>query len=294
MLQISSRLASRPSSTSLGVRRQISFTYVPVEPWSLFILLERTKRFLWRPSLISTIAALSLTAMSAILAEADDASLAKPQAVFIPTGQYVTPTAAPGSVLQYLNPGLKNFPKFIASGALSSVKSPDGRILLVLVSGYNSLSVPQGQTEGTNEYVFVFDVSTGKPTNKEVLQIPNSYVGICFAPDGRTFYVGGGQDDNIHVFTMNGSGQWAESGTPIALGHKTGLGLFPSDILPETAGLAITPDGSKLLVVNYENDSFSIVDPKARKVLTNFDLRPGVINKADIGEPGGEFPFWAF
>ena len=33
-----------------------------------------------------------------------------------------------------------DFPNFIASGALSSVKSPDGKTLLVLVSGYNSLS----------------------------------------------------------------------------------------------------------------------------------------------------------
>ncbi|HEY0791885.1 MAG TPA: hypothetical protein VGD78_12550 [Chthoniobacterales bacterium] len=254
--------------------------------------LDGTERKFWRPPLLGMMAALSLTPISVTLAESDDAALAKSQGVFISTGQYITPTAAAGSVLEYLNPGLKPYPRFIASGALSSVLGPDGKTLLVLASGYNSLSVPAGETAGTDEYVFVFDVSTGKPVKKQVLQIPNSYVGICFAPHGQTFYVGGGQDDNVHVFTLNGSGQWMESGKPIALGHKTALALFPGDVLPETAGLAITPDGSKLFVVNYENESFSIVDLKAHKVLTDFDLRPGVINKADAGVPGGEFPFW--
>ncbi|MBV9488753.1 MAG: phosphoesterase [Verrucomicrobia bacterium] len=262
------------------------------------MLLNRTQPLLRWPFLASVIAVWGAAFPSEGLADSDGAVPAKTvQQTFISTGQYITPTAAPGSVLEYLNPGLKNYPNFIASGALSSVKSPDGKTLLVLVSGYNSLSVPTGQTEGTNEYVFVFDISAGRPAKKQVLQIPNSYVGICFAPDGRTFYVGGGQDDNVHVFTRDGGGRWAESGAPIALGHVinntlSGLGLFPGDVRPETAGLAITPDGSKLLVANYENDSLSIVDPKARKVITDVDLRPGVINKAQTGVPGGEFPFW--
>src|ERR1700746_452142 len=58
---------------------------------------------------------------------------------FLPTGVEITPTAAPGSTYQALNPNPSDFPNFIASGALSTVKSPDSYTLLVLVSGYNSL-----------------------------------------------------------------------------------------------------------------------------------------------------------
>lgn len=257
------------------------------------MLLDRTRSCLRWPLVAGAMTALGVALPLAASADADDAAAANPtQGTFISTGQYITPTAAPGSTLQYLNPGLPDYPNFIASGALSSVKSPDGKTLLVLVSGYNSLSVPSGQTEGKTEYIFVFDISSGTPAQKQVIQIPNSYVGICFSPDGGTFYVGGGQEDNVHTYTQGGDGTWAETGTPIALGHITALALYPGDYSPETAGLAIMPDGSKLLVANFMNDSLSIVDTMARTVLTDFDLRPGVINSAQTGVPGGEFPFW--
>ena len=202
------------------------------------MLLDRTQFCLRWPLLAGAMTMLGMALPPAALADADDAAPASTnQRTFISTGQYITPTAAPGSTLQYLNPGLPDYPNFIASGALSSVKSPDGKTLLVLVSGYNSLSVPSGQTEGKTEYIFVFDISSGTPAQKQVIQIPNSYVGICFAPDGGTFYVGGGQDDNVHTFTPGGDGTWAETGTPIALGHGTALALYPGDYPPETAGL---------------------------------------------------------
>jgi len=53
-------------------------------------------------------------------------------ATFLPTGLEITPTAAPGATYQALNPKLSDFPNFIASGALNTVKSPDGNTLLVV------------------------------------------------------------------------------------------------------------------------------------------------------------------
>ena len=42
------------------------------------------------------------------------------------TGQFITPTAPRGAVQQFLNPGLANYPNFIAGEAVRSQLSPDG------------------------------------------------------------------------------------------------------------------------------------------------------------------------
>ena len=55
----------------------------------------------------------------------------------LPTGQSITPTAAPGVIFSALNPGLADNPEFTAGQAVTSAISPDGRTLLVLTSGYN-------------------------------------------------------------------------------------------------------------------------------------------------------------
>ncbi len=71
-----------------------------------------------------------------------------------------------------------------------------------LTSGFNRLNNDQGHQAAadSNEYVFVFDVDHGSLRQKQVLQVPNTFVGLAFAPDGNRFYVSGGMDDNIHVF----------------------------------------------------------------------------------------------
>jgi hypothetical protein len=143
------------------------------------------------------------------------------EGTFLPSGLIITPTAAPKSTYEALNPGLSEFPNFIAGGALSAVKSPDGNTLLVLTGGHNNLTDTKGNSFN-NEYIFVFDISSGKPVKRQVLQVPNAFVGITFDPAGETFYVGGSGDDDVHSFTMQ-NGQWAESGTPIQLGHTSSL-----------------------------------------------------------------------
>jgi hypothetical protein len=144
----------------------------------------------------------------------------------IPTSQFITPTAAPGSTFQPLNPHLPQLPDFTAGQAVTSVVSPDDKTMLVLKSGYNLNIDSNGNTVAatSNEYVFVFDISKGASVQTQVLQVPNTYVGLAFAPDGATFYVTGGVDDNVHTFKL-GSGGWAESGTPIALNNGPGNGV---------------------------------------------------------------------
>jgi DNA-binding beta-propeller fold protein YncE len=124
------------------------------------------------------------------------------------------------------------------------------------------------------------------------LPVPNTFAGIAFDPSGQKFYVGGGKDDNIHVFTLQGDGSWAETGSPIALGHNAGEGLALEANPPVTAGIAVTPDGQRLVVANFFNDSISIVDLTGERVEKELDLRPGKLDTKAAGTPGGEYPFW--
>jgi len=119
----------------------------------------------------------------------------------LPTGQSITPTAGPGAVFNSLNPGLTDYPDFTAGQAVSSVVSPDGTTLLVLTSGYNRNHDANGKIipRASNEYVFVFDIASGAPVQKQVIQVPNTYNGIAFSADGTHFYVSGGKDDSVHT-----------------------------------------------------------------------------------------------
>jgi len=216
---------------------------------------------------------------------------------FVPTGMRITPTAANGSIFQPLNPGLPNYPDFVVGQAVATTVSPDGRTLLILTSGYNLNNDASGNFDlaGSNEYVFVFDISHKTPQQKQVLQVPNTYNGIAWNPNGTEFYVTGGVNDNVHIFDLT-DGAWAESGTPIALNHSIstpfgtggGLGIL---IQPAAAGLAVNSAGTQLLVANFENDSVSLVDLAQRAVVGELDLRPGKSNASMTGVPGGEYPF---
>ncbi len=222
-----------------------------------------------------------------ISAKADDGDLKK--GTFIPTGVQITPSAAPGSSFQALNPGLSFDPRFTVGQAVTTAISPGGTTLLILTSGYNSQNFASGPNKGntnpdeSNEYIFVFDISGGKPLQTQVLQVPNAFDGLAFNPSGKEFYVSGGPDDNVHFYDWNGS-SWAESGTPAKLGHPAALAF--GKITPGAMGLAVTADGKRLIVANYENDSISLVDIAGRTVLAELDLRPG------NGVPGGEYPVW--
>src|SRR5260370_1664164 len=208
---------------------------------------------------------------------------------FIPTGVRITPDAAPGAIFQALNPGLVSDPTFTVGQAVSTAVSPDGKTLLILTSGYNSQNFTSGRNADTanpaesNEYIFVFDVSAAKPLQTEVLQVPNAFDGLAFNPSGKEFYVSGEPDDNVHFCDWNGS-SWAESGRPVKLGHAAAIAL--GNITPGAMGLAVTGDGKRVVVANYENDSVSVIDVAGRAVLGELDLRPG------NGKAGGTYPEW--
>jgi DNA-binding beta-propeller fold protein YncE len=249
------------------------------------------------------VSALALSALGIVAVTRVDATRADDEnkvknGTFIPTGVRITPDAARGSIFQPLNPGLVSDPSFTVGQAVTAAVSPDGKTLLILTSGYNSQNFTSGPNAGdpnpaeSNEYIFVFDISAGKPLQKQVLQVPQALDGLAFNPSGKEFYVSGGTDDNVHFYEFNGA-SWAESGTAVKLGHlffdakgnRAGA-LSLGSVSPGAMGLAVTGDGKRLVVANYENDSVSLIDIAGRRVLGELDLRPG------SGKTGGSYPEW--
>ena len=258
--------------------------------------------FAHRAVTLSLAAACVLTA-PALLPAQEGLNTGLPQV--LSTGQRITPLAPNGASFQALNPNLSDNPSYTVSDAVSSALSPDGRTLLVLTSGYNLWNYSSGANAGSTnptdstEWVFVFDVSTGKAIQKQTIPVANTYNGIAWSPSGSEFFVAGGDSDNVHIYAPI-AGTWTEeTGSPVALGHRPttaigssgGLGL---ETPPEAAGLAVSSDGTRLIVADYENDAIStLMKKKAGWTKTaELDLRPAKENPSDSGTPGGEYPFW--
>jgi DNA-binding beta-propeller fold protein YncE len=243
----------------------------------------------------------SLSAAALLLLMSSDARLtatADTRGEPIPTGVRITPRAAPGSRFVPLNPDVADDLSFTADHAATTAVGPDGKTLLVLTSGYNSQNFTSGPHQGSpdpalsNEYVFVYDISNGHPLKQQVLQVPNALEGLAWNPNGHEFYVSGwilNSDgsfggDQIFVFGFDqGRSRWAQVAT-IALGHTDARGL--GNIKAAPAGIAVTADGALLVAANFENDSISTVDLKARTRINDLPLWPG------NGVAGGEYPFW--
>ncbi len=207
----------------------------------------------------------------------------------LPTGQSITPTAAPGAIFRPLVAKTGPYPDYVADGAAAIAVSPDRREMLVLTSGFNRFNGADGKlvADQSKQYVFVYRIDRTDARLVQTLTVDNSYSGVAWMPDGKGFAVGGGVDDVVHLF-RRGTAGFAAAGEPIKLGHATGNGV---DVKPQAAGVAVSPDGKRLLVANYYNDSVTLIDLATRAIVAEQDLRPGKIDPADAGKPGGEFPF---
>lgn len=220
-----------------------------------------------------------------------ESKLGSALATRLPTGQQVTPLLPPNASFKVLKPALPKYPGLAIGGAVSEALSPDGNTLVVLTTGFNRWNDPEtGKRDPTlqNEYLFIFDISQRAPVQKQVLTLPNSWAGVAFSADSKGLYVSGGVDDVVHTFAF-AENQWAETGmVAIPLAHGAGIG---PDMKPIAAGLAVTTDGSLLVVANMYNDSISVVNIAQRKVAAEIDLRPGKSEGAS-GVAGGTYPYW--
>lgn len=208
----------------------------------------------------------------------------------LPTGVRITPEAAEGALFQPLQPHLAAHPEGLAGQAVTTAISPDGTTLLILTSGYNRTSGPDGRLvpEASTEYVFVYDITSQTPMQRQILPVPNAFNGLAWHPQGQQFYVSGGLDDTIQLFERR-DGVWQAAGAPIALGHTADHSL---GVKPMAAGLAVNASGTRVLVANFAHDSVSVIDLLQRAVVAEVDLRPGKVDPGQQGRAGGAYPFW--
>lgn len=279
----------------------------------------KRKRYLLLSLLVAAVIVVSgIQVVSAVLATSPVGELPEGGAL-LPTGQIITPAAAPGSTFAPLATGLRADNNADAAEAVTTTLSPDGKTLLVLTSGYNQnfkdqntgadltypvldplTGKPSSETTRKAEWVFVYDVSNGKLVKRQQLNIPNTYNGLAWAKDGKRFYVSGGIDDRVYIYALNGN-KYVPEAPFILLGHNSNQNApFPDydgGLLKDTpakdvatgavvAGLAVSKDGNTLVAANFENDSISIVNTTNRQVVKEIKFFvPGG------KEATGEFPF---
>jgi DNA-binding beta-propeller fold protein YncE len=215
------------------------------------------------------------------------AAAAEPQAFELPTGKAITPMAARGAIFQDLNPAQPAAPEMRAGYAAAVAASPDGRLLAISTSGFDIYYGSDGKPSPglSTEFVFVFDISGPEPRQLQALAVPNAFQGLAWSPTSDRIFASGGKDDSVLEFLREGLHFTA--GRVFRLGHKAGVGI---DSRPVVAGLAVSPDGTRLLVANVQNDSVSLIDLDSGTVVAEQDLRPGIIDPTHHGEPGGSFP----
>jgi YVTN family beta-propeller protein len=160
---------------------------------------------------------------------------------FLPTGQYLNATAAPGSSYQRLATGLRSDGNADADSAMSSALSPDGKTLLVLTSGFNAtLSYENRQPI----LIPTIDPITGKPGTQTTN--PNGYPPLAngtFESEGNGPSFLGGQAEWVFVYDVS-------SGTAKVIQKIPIVDTFD--------GLAWDPSGTSFYVSGGDDDRFLI------------------------------------
>jgi YVTN family beta-propeller protein len=145
---------------------------------------------------------------------------------------------------------------------LNMVLSDDGRYLLVTTNGAGDQTID------------VIDLQIGQSV--QTVSVKKSWLGLAFAPDGKRFFVSGGDDNEVMIFDFAG-GKAEQSGKIILGGadyHKLsdreraearrkGLGEFAFP-----AGIAVTPDGKRLYVAENLTSKVAVIDLATRQVIT--------------------------
>ena len=238
--------------------------------------------------LTAALTAPQLTAPAMARDSDDGARIAPGRAQPTPSGFAITPLAAKGAVLTLLGT-LDGAPGSVSiTNPAALAASPDGALIALLTSGFNGMALPDGKPDRAHstERLMIFRPSPAGAAKLAEVPLPATFAGVAWSPDGKRIAATLGVGDAVVTFAWDGA-KLTPDGAPIALGHAAGLGLR---VKPAAAGVVWVSAG-RLLVTNFFNDSVSLVDATTRKLVTEIDLRPGKIDPAQRGVPGGTYPF---
>lgn len=189
----------------------------------------------WNPFLPAAAAALIL--VSAIYSQPEGLKQVGPQAdgsVLLPTGWSIRPA---GEQIP-----TDTFP-------MASALSPDKKFLAILHGGY---SLPS---------VVIHEAKTLKPLSR--LELPDGWLGLRFAPNGKSLFVGGGSKASVYHVSISPEGQLALAATwPLvegAVSHED----FTGDV-------ALTPDGRTLYAAMLHRNVIAVLNTQTGKVVDRF------------------------
>lgn len=149
---------------------------------------------------------------------------------------------------------------------LNMVITRDGRYLLSTTNGNGDQNID------------IIDLRSGAVT--QTITVSKSWLGIAFAPDGKRFFVSGGDDNEVMIFDFE-AGKATERGK-INLGsaayhsldgrgreaaRREGKGEFAFP-----AGIAVSPDGSRMFVAENLSNKVAVVDVARQKVATKVEV----------------------
>jgi YVTN family beta-propeller protein len=149
----------------------------------------------------------------------------------------------------------------LGPGTLAVAVSPRGNMVLAVNAGYLRHSL-MAIDPATGQVLQTIPEQGGKGGGWWDFSVGHAhgyYVGLAFAPDGRTAYASDGPNGSLHVFQISGS--TVDEVQHIKLDDNLGnRGGYP-------AGIAVSADGSRVYVVENLTGSLYVVDPRARRVL---------------------------
>jgi YVTN family beta-propeller protein len=127
---------------------------------------------------------------------------------------------------------------------LATALSPDGKTMLVSNDGQGTQSLQ------------VVDTATSKVVQEIDYTSPQGlFSGLAFSPDGKTAYAAGGGQNVVHTYDVSG-GKLTEK-APLDLPTTNPAG---AKVNPFPAGVAVTPDGSRLVVADHLADAATVID----------------------------------
>ena len=138
----------------------------------------------------------------------------------------------------------------VGSFPLGMALSPDGRQVVFLLNGWGEQGVQ------------VVDRFSGRVT--QTLPQAAAFLGLAFAPDGRTLYASGGNQDVVYRYDWAGGRATLRDSLVLAVKRPRRSGTrYP-------AQLAVSPDGRFLYVAENLADSLAVVDVASGRVLARY------------------------
>ena len=153
----------------------------------------------------------------------------------LPTGAHLDPVASAWAV---------------GSMPLAMALAPSGRQIVVLLNGWREQGIQ------------VLDRRTGQIV--QTVSQPAAFLGLAFAPDGRSLYTSGGNQDVIYRYNWaDGRATLADS-FPLAVKQPNRSGTsYP-------AGIGVSRDGTRLYVAENLFDSLAVIDVGSKRVVQRF------------------------